>query len=370
MCKLILLTAIFAAAVTMAKPARAQTETQKLEDNINQELLDNELGPNADQDVAPPPEYPYPGAKEEGIETAPKTAGEPTPAPEPPKEVERPVRIDPDTGDYIYDTRPTVPVPVERDEAHTPKAVNSNGDYLYGEKLQKPEFSGREGIEKPTEIKPNGEFKYYVEPSPTSSEFTFHVGVLSPPKLTNTNATPNRSFSDIYSAKLLPILLLDYGMPLTNRVGKLSLQFGSGLFFASGNGVFQTLDPNRRPDDTPLEKYTFVMFPNTVGVQYRFQYSETQPISPYVEGGGGYFTFAELRDDGATPRIGGALTAYAAGGLSFLMDWLDKNAIMELDQEYGINHVFLQLEARQFLGLNKNYDFTGTVFNAGFVLQF
>ena len=378
---LILAFAVFAL-VTNAAHAAPRLAQETIEDDINKELLDNELGPQPD-DVPPAAEYPYPGAKEEGIITpdeAPKTALgpqaprsiEPTPAPEPNLNIARPMKINEETGDYFYDTNVDKTIPAERSNGDKPLQVKDNGDYEYSKKLVPPAYIGREGIEKPVEIKANGEFKYAVENSPQTGNTSFRFGFFGPPApaLENDSTPKHTTFKDVYLKDQYPVLFVDYEFPLTQKIGRLGIHVGTGIFVASGNGQFAGTDPNRRADDVPLEKYTFFMLPNTLTAQYRFQYKDEQTLVPYVEGGVGYFTFAEFRDDNASPKIGGALTTEVAGGLNVLMDWLDRDAIRNLDTEYGINHVFLSLEARGIVGLNKSYDFTSTVFNAGFTLQF
>ena len=169
----------------------------------------------------------------------------------------------------------------------------------------------------------------------------------------------------------MPVLFGEYEWPLLKSLGHIGIKFGSGLFIAQGKGIFVNQQVGqRRPDDKPTEQYTFFMFPNTLTAQYRFQYAERQILVPYVEGGFGYFTFVESRDDSAQPKIGGAATSVLAGGANFLLDWLDPDAIGRLDDDFGINHIYLTVEFRQILGLNKSYDFTSSVFNAGFLLQF
>lgn len=317
------------------------------------------------EDTPPTPEYPYPGAKDEGM---PNQAAAPSVAP--PAEIERPVKINEETGDYYYDVRREPATPeTARAASHMPETVSKDGEFIYNENEKAAtEFSGRPGVERPMSIHANGEFKYATEHSPTSGTASFRVGYFGPPKLMNTNT--HKAFQDIYTKDQLPVLFGEYEWPLTTKVGHIGIKFGSGLFFAQGNGVFTTTDPGRRPDDLPPEKYTFMMFPNQLTAQYRFQYSDAQPIVPYVEGGVGYFTFAELRDDNSTPRVGGAATTVLAAGANFLMDWLDPDAIQRLDADYGINHVFFTTEVRQVVGLNADYDFSSTVINAGFLLQF
>ncbi len=363
-----------AALLICAQPARAQST---LEDDINKELLDSELGPTTD--APPEAEYPYPGAREEGIlpednsQTAPRTAQAPrdaSPPIEPNRAIERPASINEDTGEYHYDTKHEAPVPRERPGAELPRKTLENDEYVYSTKGSPTEYIGRPGQERPLEMRANGEFKYATEQTEQTGSASFRVGFFAPPMIKNDKTKPPTTFESVYTKDQLPVLFFDYELPITKKLGQLGVKIGSGVFVASGKGRFEIDDPNRRANDIPLEQYTFLMLPNTATAIYRFQYKDGQTLVPYIEGGAGFFTFAEFRDDNSSPRFGGALTTVAAGGLNILMDWIDPQAIRNLDTEYGINHVYLSLEARQIIGLNKSYDFTSSVFNAGFTMQF
>jgi hypothetical protein len=358
--------------------AQTTSEQNTFEEDINKELLDSELGVETD-DTPPPAEYPYPGATEEGIapEDAPRTAQAPqtpqmaeSPSIEPNMAIERPVKIDEDTGEYQYDTKVSPPTPRERAGGELPRKALDNGEYVYDTNTPPPAFVGVPGQEKPLEIRANGEYRYATEQTEQTGSASFRIGFFAPPMIKNESTTPPTTFEEIYTKDQLPVLFADYEIPLTKKLGQLGIKLGSGIFVASGKGKFASVDSNRRADDIPLERYTFFMLPNTATAIYRFQYKDGQTIVPYVEGGAGYFTFAEFRDDNSSPRIGGALTTVVAGGLNILMDWLDPQAIRNLDTEYGINHIYLSLEARQIVGLNKSYDFTSSIFNAGFTMQF
>ncbi|MCM2280388.1 MAG: hypothetical protein NDI61_00920 [Bdellovibrionaceae bacterium] len=260
----------------------------------------------AEEPDAPPAEFPYPGATEEGFEpTKPAVQLE---AREAPAGLIRPVRI------------------------------NSSGEYFYGFKS-----------------------------SSRSASASVRLGFFGPPDIVNEEN--DVAFEQIYGNQDIPALFGDYQWSLTKRFGDLGLKVGSGLFVSQGNGEFVQENPERT-NRTPDETFTFLMLPNTLTAIYRFQYAETQPIVPYIEGGAGYFTFAELRDDGAGPKIGGAPVAIAAGGLNFLMDWLDPHSVRQLDNEWGINHVWLLTEYRLITGLNKEYDFSSSVINAGVLMEF
>ena len=103
---------------------------------------------------------------------------------------------------------------------------------------------------------------------------------------------------------------------------------------------------------------------------YRLQYWDTQPVVPYIEGGGDAITFAEVRDDGKSPKFGLAPAVHIAGGASFNLGFLDGNSMIELDREYGINRVWLTGEFRALIGLSDKFDFSANVINLGFLVEF
>lgn len=277
------------------------TETDKAPDETDE--LTKEIATEPD---APPPEFPYPGAAEEGFE--PASAVVKLEASDSPTGLIQPIRI------------------------------NSNGEYFYG-------------------------FKNSVR----NANASVRLGYFGPPDILNKKY--NIKFEQIYGNQNVPALFGDYQWSLTKRFGDLGLKAGTGLFVSQGNGEFVQENVERTNRD-PEETFTFLMLPNTLSAIYRFQYHEKQPIVPYVEGGAGYFTFAELRDDGASPKIGGAAVAMTAAGLNLLLDWLDPHSIRQLDTEWGINHVWLLAEYRLIHGLNKEYDFSSSVINAGVMMEF
>lgn len=330
--------------LSLTNPLAAQAAPRSIaqeDEMIDSDLVEEELL-NSGDEAPPAAEYPYPGAKEEGVVAA---------APPPP--TERPRVISEKTGDYYYDKQDVEP----------PR------QYKVSDEPAK--FSGRAGVEKPATTTASGEFHYTTEASPRHAAASFRVGLFQPPEIVNGSTKPNATdFATIYTKDALPVIFGDYEKILTTKVGRLGLKFGSGIFLAQGKGIFKEVDPGRRPDDVPEEQYTFFMLPNQLTAVYRFQYKDTQAIVPFVEGGGGFFTFMEIRDDDSSPRFGGAGTLVGAGGLNFLMDWIDPQAVRRLDTEYGINHVWLSTEFRYIKGLNNKYDFTSAVANIGVMMEF
>jgi hypothetical protein len=354
--------------------AATQKQEDGVEDLINESLTDEPLiEDNLTTEEAPPkPEYPYPGA-DEADTPAKKTAKAPViktleDPPQPaPKELERPVKVD-DEGNYYYDLEKKAAPASQHLGDEKPESVNSGEDYQYSKEIKAHTYRGAEGREKPTEMKTSGEFYYKTEVSPQNASASLRFGILTSPSIRN--PTTGFTFQDIYGKSDAPILLGDYEWRLTSSVGRIGLKFTSGLYAANGVGKFVKTNPDRRIDDIPEEKFTFIMLPNQFTGIYKFQYADAQIFVPYVEGGAGYFTFTEIRDDGKFPKFGGAAVAVAAGGVNILMDWVDQRSVRQLDNDWGINHVWFSAELRVLVGLNKDYDFSSNVVNAGFLMDF
>ncbi len=145
------------------------------------------------------------------------------------------------------------------------------------------------------------------------------------------------------------------------------MKFESGVIAASARGRFKNAT---RINELPEERFTFLMLPLQASVIYRIQFADAQWIVPFVEGGAAYYAIAEARDDGKKPRIGGAPATSVAGGLSFLLDWLDPQSIRELDSDFGINHVWLTLQYRIIAGLKSDLDVSTKMATAGFTFDF
>jgi hypothetical protein len=351
-------------AADQAPPPPPADDTDSL---IRDELSDADKNPEA----APAPEYPYPDADEPGTARARVSQAPASPQVELPQHplptTERPVRIDED-GQYFYDTKDvsgkgTTPPGVE-----APAKVETSGQYKYHQDNKNATFSGRPGVEKPVSTTPSGEFDYAVEKTISNRSFSFRGGPYNPPGLKNSDT--GETFQDIYPTKNIPMFLFDYEWKISKKNGELGLKLASGFFTTQGHGVFLYKVADRRPDDVPIEMYSFLLFPNTASAVYKFKYKEDQAFVPWVEGGAGFFTFAELRNDGVTPKSGGAAVLVAAGGVDFLLDKVDPKGLRQLDLDWGVSHTWFTVEYRQYIGLNAKYDFTSGIINGGFLVDF
>ena len=324
----------------------------------------------------PVPEAPYPGAAAsddvpatELPKLAPRKGRTPESHPEAHLEPlnERPKTVNED-GDYVYDTEKKAPPKYSgRAGITAPKASTADGEYLYEKRQPNPVPSGQPGIEPPVSTSSTGEYRYKTETHLSTKSASFHVGFITPPSITNSQN--GITFAQIYGGNPTPMLWADYEFYHRNlELGRFGLKFGSGIYLASGQGQWAT---SRGPGaQLPYETFNFAMLPNTLTGLFKFQWADQQWVVPYVEGGPGYFTFAEVRSDAKLIRGGGSPTVVGAGGLNFLIDKLEPQAIRELDLEYGINHLWFSLELRGILGLETNTNFTSMSYNAGFMMEF
>ena len=117
-------------------------------------------------------------------------------------------------------------------------------------------------------------------------------------------------------------------------------------------------------------KFLFIVFPNTASLNYKMRFSDTQLFIPYVEGGLGYFSFIEYRDDGERTRFGGAGIVSGAAGLLFSLTAIDQVAAGGIYDDYGVKHLWLDLQFRRIEGLNKKKDFSSNMITAGFGFAF
>ncbi len=195
--------------------------------------------------------------------------------------------------------------------------------------------------------------------------YSLRGGALGSPDLVNEKS--NFTFEDIYGDGQKAIIFFDFAWNAFKKFGHINLKLATGIYWGTGQGKFTNTALN--PNLSPPEEFTFLLLPNFFSVQYKFQFARNPWLVPYIEGGIGYFTFAELRDDGER-KFGGALTTGLAGGLQFSLNWLEPYSAANLDRAYGVNNTWFIIEYKSIIGLNKKYDFSSSVINGGFAIEF
>lgn len=254
----------------------------------------------------------------------------------------------------------------ETSQAQTPEVRQAIEEALKQnpppQSVQVPHPMADQGL---TKITADGTYIYKVDSKPSKRSFSFRAGNFDPTEFKNpeTNAT----FSDLYEVSNIPLLLLDYEWILSQRAGQLGFKIGSGIFTASGQGRFKdsTITAVAR------EKFTFITFPNSVALFYGLKFWDSQWFVPYGEAGAGYFTFAEIREDGKNPKFGGSPTLHWSAGAAIDLSRLDGRSKDRLREEFGVNAIWLIAEYRSIIGLRESdFNFTSDCINAGFKADF
>jgi hypothetical protein len=214
-------------------------------------------------------------------------------------------------------------------------------------------------------------YLYRIDPSEQKRAASLRVGSFLPQNLENPEQAgqAGATFEENYDQTDFPAILFDYEWQMWRMpVGKLGLKVGTGAYVAQGNGHFVS---EINAGLTPREIFTFVVIPANVGAIYRMHFGKNKQLFvPYGEGGGTIFGFTEFRDDNRPPKFGGAPAAYFGGGLAIDLTYFDYMSRIQLDREYGINAVYLNIEYRGIVALSNKYDFSADLFNGGFTMEF
>jgi hypothetical protein len=207
----------------------------------------------------------------------------------------------------------------------------------------------------------DGSYLFESENSSQSGSFSLRYGVYPAPEIKNEEGI---EFSQIYPTKSFSLVFFEYSWE-AQFLGKWGLTFGSGLGQTSAPGHFRS-DPTQES----LERYTLYFLPNHLSLSYRFQFTRSPYLVPYVTGGVCNYMIAEKRDD--KPRFNGifARGVQAAGGVKINIGGLDQSASESLEAEYGINNVWLDLELKIVTGAQVDRNISARVFNGGISFDF
>ncbi len=141
-------------------------------------------------------------------------------------------------------------------------------------------------------------------------------------------------------------------------------RWGLGFGVLSGNGV---LVNSQLPS---MESYDLYIAPLTYDLIYKFEYSRTQLLAPFLGAGMGYLGLLEYRNDGNEVSPAGTFFLSALGGLQFSFMRLDPGALFVLQSEYDVTDVWVTIEARYMKSFKQDIDFSGVHVGAGVVLDF
>jgi hypothetical protein len=269
--------------------------------------------------------------------------------------------------------------PVKKDELEdsqiTKDVQQLQGANVKTSKSKKIKFikhpSQKEGLYK---ISADGRYYYKVEQSKQKYGLGIKGGALILNQLENLKASPNIKFNDIYGSSAKPSFYVEYywayfkNKNVPQILKKARVKMGSGLLMATGNGRFAN---SAYEGVASKESYTFLAFPNHLGLHLSFEVTGKQLIVPFVTGAFEYLVGLELQNGNfARTKVLGQLGAHVGGGLALSLGWLDQMAQFDLDSEFGINQTYFTVELRQNIALQSDFNFTATFINAGIQLEF
>lgn len=195
---------------------------------------------------------------------------------------------------------------------------------------------------------------------------TVRFAVMDAPQITAADGT---TYKMMYSGDGQPVVMFDYEWQPLTGYGKLGVQAGLGLLYASGQGRFVSSDPVLNGQEAK-EKYTFLAIPLSLGAIYRLEWLSRQWAAPYVAGGGTYIAVVEFRDDGESPSAVGTPGAYGAAGLMFNVSAVDRETAFTLSSEYGIANLWVSLEYRYLKTFSEDLDFSSNIVSAGISVDY
>lgn len=294
--------------------------------------------------------------------------------------------------DPLLTTEPAEEELLEEDTLVQDPIPRDSTDSLQNEAVMTQEIQSFEGPNKPRDtrrvkfikhpnqkhglykISADGRYYYKVEESKQKYGLGIKAGAVTFNQLENTINGQNVKFTDIYGTSEKGSFYLEYywsyfkDKNVPRLLKKARVKLGSGLLLASGKGRFQ--NPAYQGVQAQ-ESYTFLAFPNHLGLHLSFEVRDKQLIVPFVTGAVEYLVAVEMQNGNFNrTKFLGQLGAHVGGGLALSLGWLDEIARINLDSEFGINQTYLTAELRQNIAIQQDFNFSARLLNIGIQLEF
>jgi hypothetical protein len=150
-------------------------------------------------------------------------------------------------------------------------------------------------------------------------------------------------YNDIFGGSRSLMFRAHMAYALWHGFGTLELGAGAGFFQVSGNGLLA--DGTKSSDKTSLK-----IIPLSATLTYRFDWAADQfgfPLVPYARASLERYQWWVTNGLGNTASDGvhsgsGATNGYSfAGGLAFMLDFLDPSMARDMEEDTGIHHTYL-----------------------------
>jgi len=123
-------------------------------------------------------------------------------------------------------------------------------------------------------------------------------------------------------------------------------------------------------EKTDAENLTLTMMPLGVGIGWRFRFTRTQPIVPFL--GSGYdWVFISEDPDPGSPVNGWKQGFMSWGGFLILLDNAEREAATYMKMNYSVEHTYLELSAKySFVGEPNGLNLRGWMYMIGLSFDF
>ena len=234
------------------------------------------------------------------------------------------------------------------------KSTREDGRYIYHPNQEKGLFK----------INKNGEYLYEYDRTELHGFLHIKFGYYNFENFPSD--TPGIQFEDFYDSNSAFTFIIEYDWPIFKKRQSLSLNFSGGVSYNKGNGKFLNSSIS-----TPVqERYTLWFLPMGIGLTYKLKFISNQIFLPYINGFLNYNLLLEYREKLEDFKYLGIFGVNFSGGLAINLGWFERLAVLQLDQEFGINNAYLTLEGRQVMSFEENNDITGFVFLGGLSFEY
>lgn len=247
------------------------------------------------------------------------------------------------------------------DEAYYYKEESSDGnakEYSDNHVVKPKARNYANGLES---VASDGSYLYTIEESELEGSASIRVASMPPLPLVNKLGV---SYEDVYGNASVTLALLDYDWLSFKSLGHWVLSVGTGLGTVNGPGRFIDDFTEAR------EIYSLYVILNHITFVYRFQFSKKPWFVPYVSLGAVPAILFERRDDDKRNKIAFSPSVHGSGGVRFNLGRLDTYGGGQLDAEYGINNMWLDVEFRRLQSFSEEIDISSNLFNVGLGFDF
>lgn len=227
-------------------------------------------------------------------------------------------------------------------------------------------------------INRNQEYLYKYKKSKFTGFFNLKGGAYDLSGFPNTETDTGASkFERVYGSARLTTLYFEYEWEPLKKMRDLTVIIASGFAYARGRALVGAggtssdgIDQTNRPGKEGLN---MIMFPISVGAQYKLRFWDNQILFPFIGGAINANIVTESQEglSFSNPQLAYFFGAHASGGLALNLSWLERQASINLDNDFGINNTYLTFEARQIISFDTdNWDLNGVIFVVGMSFEY